>query len=981
VEAFIRDDAPDAYERLVDGLLASPRYGEHMARYWLDAARYADTNGYHIDNERYMWPWRDWVIRSFNDNMPFDQFTVEQIAGDLLPNATRDQQIGSGFNRNHMINFEGGIIPEEYRIEYVTDRANTTGTVWLGLSVGCAKCHDHKYDPISQKEYYQFFAYFNTIEEQGIDGRDGNSVPFMQVPSPEQETERTRLAEQLAAFDAQLAGALPEVDAAQAAWEATEHTAAASRWQPTSLISATSTGGTTLFPIYDQSIFAAGTNPDKDVYEVTLRTDASSVRALRLEALADPALPTMAAGRGHNGNFVLTEFEVEAAPASAPDQWAPVKIIAAEADHAQPDFPVALAIDGNPETGWASEGFTHKDSRTAVFVFEKPVAFGGGTIFRVRLRHESPFAQHAMGRFRIATSDAEAIGAPVAGPWHHNGPFVAVDGAAAYATAYEPEQGVDLNATYPDGRMKWVPREDFAEAAINNLPGGTAANYLYRTITTPTPRAMTLAVGSNDAIKVWLNGQVVLDQDVQRGAAADQDTISLFLEAGENRLLMKVVNYGNAHQFFYRVKEQHYLPMPIPMEVLLAKAPETRSPEQQAAVRDYYRRTFSAPWKALNAERTVVAEAKTALEKQIPTTMVMGEMKEPRATHILKRGQYDQLGDVVTAATPAALHPFPKDAPNNRLGLAQWLVSKENPLTARVTVNRIWQEHFGTGLVKTSEDFGTQGEHPSHPELLDWLATHFVDSGWDVKALHRLIVTSAAYRQHSAVNEDLLERDPANRLLARGARYRLDAEAIRDNALAISGLLGENIGGSSVNPYGPEVTWREVSYGAGFTAQFFVQGKGADLYRRSLYTFWKRQSPPANMVLFDAPNRETCTVRRARTNTPLQALGLLNDPQYVEAARMLAQRMMREAADTPEARITHAFALATARPPSAQEVQILQDLYQTQRARYQNDAEAAAGLLGVGDTPPDPALDPADLAAWSTVASIILNLDETITKG
>jgi hypothetical protein len=414
---------------------------------------------------------------------------------------------------------------------------------------------------------------------------------------------------------------------------------------------------------------------------------------------------------------------------------------------------------------------------------------------------------------------------------------------------------------------------------------------------------------------------------------------------------------------------------------MLAKAADTRTPEEQAALRDYYRRTLSAPWKALDAERAAVAEERNVLSREIPTTMIMAEMAKPRETFVLARGEYDQPREKVAPATPAALHPFPADAPRNRLGLAQWLVAPENPLTARVTVNRVWQQLFGQGLVRTSEDFGTQGAWPSHPELLDWLAVSFVESGWDLKALLRLVVTSDAYRRHAASTPALRERDPANTLLARGPRFRMDAEMLRDNALAVSGLLVEKRGGPSVNPYGPAVTWKEVSYGAGYSAQEFVQGTGADLYRRSLYTFWKRQAPPANMVLFDAPNRETCTVRRSRTNTPLQALGLMNDPQYVEAARALAERALREAGPTPEARIERSFLLATARPPSPREQAALRKLYEAQLALYRADPDAAGALIAVGDSTPDPALDPAELAAWSTVASVLLNLDETVTKG
>jgi hypothetical protein len=600
VDAFLADRHPDAYERLVDRLLSSPRYGERMALEWLDAARFADTHGYHIDSGRDMTHWRSWVIDAFNQNLRFDQFTIEQLAGDLLPNATLSQLIASGFHRNHMINFEGGAIPEEYQTAYIVDRINTTGTVWLGLTIGCAQCHDHKFDPISQKEYYQLYAFFHNVPENGLDGAKGNAAPLIKVPSSGQK-------EKLDCLDA-------------------------------------------------------------------------GIRELE------------------------------------------------------------LALAGKK-----------------------------------------------------------------------------------------------------------------------------------------------------------------------------------------------------------------------------AKSDQAKLAEQLSKLR----------------------QARSELDRHIATTMVMRELPKPRSTFMLVRGQYDKKGEKVTAAVPSAFSPLPTGAPLNRLGLAQWLVGPAHPLTARVIVNRYWQMYFGTGLVKTAEDFGTQGERPSHPELLDWLATEFIRTGWNVKEMQRLIVTSATYRQASAGRPELLARDPENRLLARQSRLRLPAEFIRDQALAVSGLLNGEVGGASVSPYQPPGLWEELASrldGKNWTAQMFVQSHGSDLYRRTMYTFWKRTSPPPTLMTFDAPDRETCTVRRARTNTPLQALVLLNDPTYVEAARKLAERVMAAGA-CAEKRVGLAFRLATGRQPTEREQGVLQRIFSSQWERYRDDVGAAQRLLGVGEWHRNERLDPAELAAWTAVCSVILNLDETVTRG
>ncbi|NUN97272.1 MAG: DUF1553 domain-containing protein, partial [Candidatus Omnitrophica bacterium] len=535
--------------------------------------------------------------------------------------------------------------------------------------------------------------------------------------------------------------------------------------------------------------------------------------------------------------------------------------------------------------------------------------------------------------------------------------------------------------TYPDGRHKWFERPDLEDGKPNNLAGESAATYLHRVINSPSPRTMTLATGSNDAIKVWVNGHVVLDKNVKRGLKENEDTFTVPLERGENNLLMKVVNYGGMYSFFFRRVDEQVGDVPMRIERILASAPGSRSEPDALELRGYYRRLNSPEWKALDEERLKAVEAEKAFEATIPTTMVMREMEEPRETFVLNRGQYDQPGDKVLAALPSAFPPLPEGAPSNRLGLAKWLVDPANPLTARVTVNRFWQQQFGVGIVETAEDFGTQGTLPSHPELLDWLATEFVRTGWDVKALHRLMVTSAAFRQSSKLTPLMKEKDPGNRLLARGPRYRMDAEVLRDTALALGGILVRTLGGPSVRPYQPPGLWEEMAYGDGYSAQIFVQDHGEALYRRSMYTFWKRQVPPPNMQIFDAPSREVCQMRRPRTNTPLQALALLNDPQVVEAARHFAARMMTETGGDPMSRAAYGFTLATARTPSAKELAVLVKVYEAQLAEYKANAEAATKLLTVGESPRNDSLDPAEHAAWTVIASLLMNLDETVTLG
>ncbi len=981
VEAFLADQQPGAYERLVESLLESTEHAEHMTRFWLDAARYSDTNGYHIDNERYMWPWRDWVIRAFKENKPFDEFTIEQLAGDLLPNATNDQKLASGFNRNHMINFEGGIIAEEYRSQYVMDRVDTTGTVWLGLTMACTQCHDHKYDPITQAEYYQMFAYFNTISENGIDGRDGNSVPRMRATNDKQDTRLAALEAEITGIREEMRKPMPEVDAAQGLWEVASREKLQNKWTALNPTSVAATNGTTLTAQDDGVILASGENPATEIFEAVYPLDESGITGLRLELLTNPEAPEHSLGRADNGNLVLSELEVEISPIGGETKFTKVNLISGDVDYEQTTLEIEKAIDGKLDTGYGAGGHESPGGRTAVFVPEIPIGFAQGALLKIRLRHESGFGGHNTGRFRVSVTKDEAMSRARLNQWYIAGPYTATDGKAAYATAFEPEQGVDLEATYPDGRQKWqlvVP--GYADGTINALSGNVCATYLYRKIISPTARKTTLSVGSNDAIKIWLNDRVVHDNNISRGVEKDQDRITVDLKEGENVLMMKIVNYGNAYAFYFANTQEQAGEFPVAIETILAKAVEDRNEGEKDGLRDFYRKLNAPEWQTLDSVLAAKQEEKDAFEKNLPTAMVMDQMAEPRETFIFSRGQYDQPGETVEPGLPAVLPPLPEGEENNRLGLARWLMDPVNPLPARVTVNRYWQQYFGVGLVKTTEDFGSQGEMPSHPQLLDWLAAEFIQSGWDVRHIHRLIVTSSTYRQASRHREDTRALDTRNRLLAYAPRLRLDAEAIRDNALAISGLLNLEVGGPSVRPYQPLGLWKEVGYGGGFTAQVFTLGEGDELYRRSMYTFWKRTSPPPSMMLFDAPNRETCTVKRSRSNTPLQALTLLNDPQFVEASRFLAERMMTEAGDTPEERLNHAFLLAVSRPATDQELIVLKNLYASELSGFEKEPERAEALLSVGMAPANDTLKHTELAAWSTVASVILNMDETITK-
>ena len=986
VECFLADNRPDAYEQLVDRLLRSPRYGEHQARLWLDAVRYADTHGYHIDARRDIWAYREWVIRAFNANQPFDQFTIEQLAGDLLPNPTTDQKVATGYIRCNMSTGEGGAIEEEYAAKYAFDRVETTGTAWLGLTLVCARCHTHKYDPITQREYYGLLAIFNQLDEPVMDGNRPNPDPFLKLPTAEQTQRLAWLKDKLAETRRRLGAPAEILDAAQQTWAADWHERLRGGWQVASPQAARSPkeGGAELRMLDDQSILASGPAPAQDSYELEFRPAPGPLAGLRLEVLPHESLPSGAA-RHADGRFRLSEFEAELLPAGENAQPQKLSFARAVADAQDGEHEPGRALDGKPETFW-QVSTSDRPQVVAVFRLNQPVEVPAEARLRVRLRFESGEENHALGRFRLAMAQGAdlvaALTPPRLEPWRLLGPLPSGSLAAGFAREFEPETHLDLARRYPGVREEvgWHERGDLADGGthllVNELHGVHGVYYLFRRVHVPEPTVLDVALRADDVFKVWLNERLVLEHGTPEPYPGVRTRLRLELAAGENRLLIKVVNHQGAKYFAF----EHALagPRRLPPDLAAALSiSATPAGSWATAVRDWYRRQFVPGYRAEQDRLATWQEEERAIDAAIPTTLIAKERAQSRETRLLIRGEYDKPGEVIPPGVPAILPPLPEGAPTNRLGLARWLVSPDHPLTARVIVNRFWQQFFGVGLVKTAEDFGVQGERPSHPELLDWLATEFICSGWDVKHMQRLIATSATYRQSSRVPPELYERDPENRLLARGPRLRLEAETLRDSALYVSGLLVEKLGGPSVKPYEPPGLWEAVSFN---NSQKYVPDTGEAQYRRSVYTFWKRQSPPPNMLIFDAPTRETCVVRRPRTNTPLQALVVLNDPQFVEAARALAGRMLREGGPDPLERLAYGFRLVTARRPDRAELKLLGNLLEAQRTAFRANPAAARALLTVGDFQA-PDLDPVELAAWSTVASVLLNLDETITKG
>ena len=996
LDAFLADAEPGAFERVVDRLFESPHHAEAMARRWLDAARYADTHGFHIDNERALHRWRDWVIDAFDANKPYDAFVREQLAGDLLPGPdgtgpTLEQRIATGFNRCNPTTGEGGLIEEEWLVRYAADRVETTSTIFLGLTMQCAQCHDHKFDPVSQEDYYRFFAFFHNLAEEGTDRNALAPAPAIRAPYPEQVGALEALTARIADEEAALFAPDPVLDAAQAEWDADQRAALATRWTTTVPNRLATEAGTELATDATGLVDASGPVVANERYFVEFESDSDALTALRLDLLLDPEDPARGIGRADHGNIVLSELRVSAQPLGADPEdaaaWSAVTLAAAEADHSQPQFDVGLTLDGDDATGWAL-GPEEFQPHTARFSAGAPFGFAGGTRVRVELAFTSGYQQHLFDRFRLSASDDPGLLATEIGPWERSEAFAAGSFDAAYDGAFGPELAFAPDAESAE-YAGWTRLDDAPrDGAPLLLSGANTATYLRRTLTAPTARTLHATLGSDDAIQVWIQGELVHANRVRRPWAADQDRFSIPLEAGANELLLKVVNAGGGYQVSWRRAGEGADGLPLDVSASLAKAPEAREPADTERLTRHYRRAHSPAFVEAEARLAASRAEFTALEAEIPMTMVSEERATRRPTHFLDRGNYQLKKHEVLPGTPDCLPPLvPRAASDadterlpDRLDLADWLLSAEHPLTARVTVNRFWQAIFGTGLVETSEDFGAQGSLPSHPALLDWLAVEFRESGWDTRALLRSFVTSATYRQSSRLTPALLERDPDNVLLARGPSHRLEAEELRDAALASSGLLNRTIGGRSVKPYQPDGLWQAVSYPSSNTSRF-RRDAGDALYRRSMYTFWKRTSPPPAMTLFDAPNRESCTVRRSRTNTPLQALALLNEEGFVEAARALAERALREtAAEDDQATLQRAFRLVLARKPEPAEERVLLDVLSGARADGQADPEAATRLLEVGERPLQDDLDPLEVAAWTHVTNLLFNLDAFVTK-
>ncbi len=990
VDAFLADKDPEAYTQLVDRLLTSPRYGEQMARYWLDASRYADSHGYHIDSERSIWKWRDWVIDAFNQNLPFDKFTTYQLAGDLLPNATIEQKVASGYTRCNMSTGEGGAIEAEYQAKYTFDRTETTSTVWLGLTMTCCRCHTHKYDPITQREYYRMFAFFNNLDVPIMDGNRPNPDPFLKLPSPEQTERLAWLKKQIGEAQDKLDAPIPDLDHAQSAWAARWHEKLSAQWSVLEPARVTSTNGVTFRNLPDHSTLAEGANPAEDVQEAVLPLRAGTLAAVRLEALPDESLPEKSAARSEDGQFRLSTFEADLVTPVAdgkPGEHHKLKFNQAVADAEVAGHEAGKAIDDKADTNWEVPSDVIAAPHAAVFALAEPAAAPAGAELHVTLHYSGSKLPRTIGRFRLAVAQDERLvqllAPPKPEPWQLLGPLKAASLTAGLTNDYGPEKTVDLKQVFAGVReeAKWEKQPDFVDGKphqlVDELHGVHGVYFLYRTVHVPSARKLDLSLRADDVFKVWLNGQPIAERATPEKPGEGPLKFTAELKAGDNAFLVKIVNQVGEARYTFNSGSEDADSVTPELAALLSAGAEPVGKEGKT-LRSFYRLGHSPEQKHLSEQVAQWRDENTAVENAIPITLVAKESAERRKTFMLMRGEYDKPGDAVDPGVPSVLPPLPAGAPTNRLGLAEWLVDPSHPLTARVTVNRYWQQYFGVGLVKTVEDFGVQGERPSHPELLDWLATEFIQSGWNVKHLQRLIVTSGTYRQSSRVSPALLARDPENRLLARGPRFRMDAEVVRDTALEVSGLLIEKSGGHSVKPYQPPGLWEAVSYN---NAQKYLPDTGEGQYRRTIYTYWKRQSPPPNLLLFDAPTREYCTVRRSRSNTPLQALVLLNDPQFVEAARAFAQRVLAGPSDRDRDRLTLAYRLAVARAPRAEELKLLLDILAQQRAEFRRDPAGAQKFLGVGSYKADGKVDDAELAAWTTITSMILNLDETITKG
>ncbi len=991
-DAFVKDADPKAYEKLVDSLLAAPQYGERWARRWLDLARYADTNGYEKDRPRQIWPYRDWVVKAINSDMPFDQFTIKQLAGDMLEKATPDDLIATGFHRNTMLNEEGGIDPQEFRYYAVVDRTNVTGTAWMGLTVGCCQCHTHKYDPILHTEYYQLMAFLNNASE-----------PSYEITTDDLIQRRAAALEHIKKLERELPDKWPVGDVA---WKACA-------------AKATAASGNAVEVQGDGSLVVTGNAPEKDTYTITFETDAIATDRLRLEVLREGA---EGPGRTAHGNFVLSEINVSIAPKNNPSLSQPVKLSKAEADYSQHDYAVAGAIDGNPQTGWAVDGAPDgMKSRAATFHFATPLKLAQPVVWTVRL-DQNYGTQHTLKRFRVSlgTIATEANTASIEqrrkaamekrfADWEKEESGKAVhwqvirpvemkssmpqltlrtDGSILAAGDVTKSETYDLKCGGSSSAITALRLEVLPDPSLpNNGPGmafyeGSLGDFFLSEFQivvggerVKVSRAtQSLPKGGDSAMKTqdenmssgWSvdggQGQAhsavfVLDKPIPANAAMDlklQSERHFACSLGCFRISVT----GDA-----KPAEAHEYPAAV--EDALAKDASARSEEEKALLRQSF--LESAP--ELSGPANELRNARKSPPRG-QSTLVISERpaSNPRLTQLHHRGEFLQTKEEVHADVPAFLPALPVGAPRNRLTFAQWLISPAHPLTARVTVNRQWQAFFGRGLVRTLEDFGYQGDPPSHPELLDWLAVEFIKEGWSMKKLHKLIVTSATYKQSAAVTAQSQQLDPQNILLSHGPRFRLEAEIIRDAALQAAGVLSLKMGGPGVYPPQPLSVTTEGTHGG---LEWKVS-QGEDHFRRTLYTFAKRTAPFAMATTFDGPTGESCLARREVSNSPLQALTLLNDTMFMEAAQALARRVMAST-ESDHDRIATTFRHALTRPPTEDEVTMLQTFIEKQRARLKADPGAAAKFAGKADDKAP------ELATWTALARAILNFDEAIT--
>jgi hypothetical protein len=1226
IDAFTRDTSEDAFEKVVDRLLADERYGERMASDWLDAARYADSSGYQRDRSREAWKWRDWVIAALNANMPFDQFTIEQLAGDLLPDPTLEQRIATGFNRNHPVNTEAGEELDEYRSAYVLDRVHTTATTFLGLTVACAQCHDHKYDPISQREFYSFYGFFNSIKERD-NGSGRNPKPAIAAPDEDQLAKLRDLEQRIDLLKQRLEQDDPITDRLQTRWEqqTRERLGEQISWTPLKPTEFMARYGSRLKLLDDHSVLATGPTPSRDTYDLVFSPGKREIQALRIEVLPDPSMPDGASGRADDGRFILSKLGARLTSVSDSSDPPLVSYALAQADINQErdrdehyltainpgSFRTCVAVEDSSASsggfrrsfgGWSIAGEARKQPRQAVLIPVDPLKSNAMSILRLTLEHSSRSKFRSLiGRFRVSVTEdprvREQLLPLAATHWRTIGPFPAKTVAGAHAQTFGPESDLEdpnwkkkhnqpilpkeERATKPgstsskakptaiaaaskpapkkaasggeqaapkatrdgapkppppkggkDGgkgeggrpaaataatakpkpkasaapdkgaadeeskptrkpkpkRLAWSEKTSWRDGDRASLTteGPASSSYVSRTLTTARPRTARIELSGGDAAKVWLNGKVVGDfpptpeaapkPEAKSGessefAGFDPAAVGEFdpskfrsrrprakprelrigLRAGENHLVVKITGKGSSSssrrssssssqmsrrsrssglsftfevtpegedvldlETLLAVRARSGDPAPSAVEASAGAAPhqkktpkkkkrsELNPAERRAEVaREWYRTRIDVAGRVLAGELRDLEREKDELERKLPSALVMEELDEPRKTRVFHRGDYRNPREEVAVGTPTMLPPMPKELPRNRLGLARWLVSGDHPLTARVTVNRAWQQFFGRGIVGTADDFGIRGAQPSHPALLDWLAVEFVQSGWDVKRLHRLIALSATYRQSANVTPEQLAADPDNVTLARGPHQRLSAEMVRDQALAVSGLLKHKLGGESVKPHQPEGLWRATLGSGRWTAS-----KGDDQHRRGLYVYWKRGVPYPSFMAFDASKRETCTVTRTRTTTPLQALVTLNDPVYVEAGRHLGARLLKDGGDDDRSRIAFGFKLVASRAPEPKEVEVLSKLLGDLRKHYKEHEEDAKAALGLAEekAPPrgrrrssskaaeKPArkpsrgkgeadVPPQEAAAWAQLGSTLLNLEAAIRRG